>query len=82
MQAVHAALAGAALALLISGALERQSPDPAPQHVKEATERKQDVRPEDRIALTHPLQCDAWTMRSGTPGELPRARCYQRPENR
>ena len=50
------------------------------EHVKAADERKADVRPEDRMALSHPLQCDAWVMYSGTPGELPRSRCYQRKE--
>lgn len=44
-------------------------------HVKEAAERKS-VRPEDHVALTHPLQCPAWVMHSGTPGELARPRCY------
>ena len=31
---------------------------------------------EKKITFTHPLQCDAWVQFSGTPGELPRTRCY------
>lgn len=43
--------------------------------VKEVSERKA-VAPE--LVLSHPLDCDAIVMHSGTPGELPRARCYVR----
>ena len=43
--------------------------------VKETDERKA-VAPE--LVLSHPLDCDAIVMHSGTPGELPRARCYVR----
>ena len=32
---------------------------------------------EKKITFTHPLEgCTAWTVHSGTPGELPRPRCY------
>jgi hypothetical protein len=47
------------------------------EHVKEADERKA-IKPEERMALSAPLQCDATVMHSGTPGELPRTRCYVR----
>lgn len=30
--------------------------------------------------LSHPLDCDAWTVMSGTPGQMPVARCYSRSE--
>lgn len=43
-------------------------------------ERKSDVTPQERIALTHPLDCDA-TMcarQSSRQGCLTRARCYFR----
>jgi methyl coenzyme M reductase beta subunit len=35
---------------------------------------------EKKATFSHPLKCDAWVVHSGTPGELPRARCYVRPE--
>lgn len=33
-----------------------------------------------QILLSSPITCDAVVMFSGTPGELPRTRCYVRPE--
>ena len=44
--------------------------------VAEVDEKKADAK----FQLSHPLPCDAWVMYSGTPGELPRTRCYVRPE--
>lgn len=42
--------------------------------VKE-TDEKQALPPQ--ALLTHPLEgCTAWVMRSGTPGEVARPRCY------
>jgi hypothetical protein len=33
-----------------------------------------------QVLLSHPLNCSAIVMYSGTPGEMPRTRCYVRPE--
>lgn len=68
------------LAILAKGS--RSEAEVTAAHVKAATERKQDVRPADRLALSYPIDCDATATQSGTPGELPRTRCYIRPENR
>ena len=38
----------------------------------EVDEKKADAK----FQLTHPLPCSAWVQYSGTPGELPRTRCY------
>jgi hypothetical protein len=35
---------------------------------------------EKKATFSHPLKCDAWVVHSGTPGEMPRTRCYVRPE--
>ena len=41
--------------------------------VAEVDEKKADAK----FQLSHPLEgCTAWTIHSGTPGELPRPRCY------
>lgn len=47
---------------------------------REVSQRKTDLSPKDRLALTSPLQCDATATHSGTPGVLPRTRCYVRKE--
>ena len=49
------------------------------EHVKAADERKADVKPADRLALTHPLPCDFTATHSGPQG-IDRTRCYVRPE--
>jgi hypothetical protein len=40
--------------------------------VAEVDEKKADAK----FQLSHPLPCSAWVQYSGTPGELPRTRCY------
>lgn len=72
--------AAVVLGVLIFGPSD--NPEVTAAHVKEATERKQDVHPADRIALSMPLQCDATATHSGTPGQMPRTRCYIRRSSR
>lgn len=65
------------LAILAKGG-KKSDAEVTAAHVRAATESKQDIRPQDRIALTYPLDCDATVTASGTPGQLPRTRCYIR----
>lgn len=62
-------------------------PEITAAHVKESTERKQDVRPEDRLAMRHPIAlelCSA-TMGSGYHRHLmnrSKERCYMAKGNK
>ena len=72
---ITAAAGVAALAMLV-GILDRQSPEITAKHERLVYERKvEDVKPEDRVALSHPIQYDATvTMGAG------RTRFYVRGE--
>jgi hypothetical protein len=75
VQAAAAILFGVCLAVLV-GWDEAGAAKVTASIKAEADERKA-VRPEDHVALTHPLSgCTAWVIHSGTPGELARPRCY------
>jgi hypothetical protein len=65
------------LLVLIAGCGEVESAEVTAQIVAEVDEKKA-LPPQ--ILLSSPITCDAVVMFSGTPGELPRARCYVRPE--
>jgi hypothetical protein len=71
-----ALLAFFAVLALLAGCGEVESAEVTAKIVAEVDEKKADAK----FQLLHPLQCDAWVMYSGTPGELPRTRCYVRPE--
>lgn len=57
-------------ALLIVGRLDYDSAVVTAAHEAETYEKKS--------MLGLPLDCDAWVVQSGTPGEVPKGRCYAR----
>jgi hypothetical protein len=71
-----ALLAFIAVVALLAGC-DVESAEVTAQIVKETDEKKA-LPPQ--VLLSSPIRCDAVVIRSGTPGELPRARCYVRPE--
>lgn len=77
VQAAAAILFGVVLAVLV-GCDEVESAEVTAKHEQAAQERKSDLRPQDRMALSMPIRCDATATHSGTPGVLPRTRCYVR----
>ena len=75
IQAAAAVLFGVFLAVLM-GWDEAGSAE-VTAAIKAGADERKAVSPQDQVALTHPLEgCTAWVMHSGTPGELPRPRCY------
>ena len=58
--------------VLATGCGEVESAEVTAKIVAEVDEKKADAK----FQLTHPLPCSAWVQYSGTPGELPRTRCY------
>jgi hypothetical protein len=63
------------LLVLIAGCGEVESAEVTAQIVAEVDEKKA-LPPQ--VLLSHPLNCSAIVMYSGTPGEMPRTRCYVR----
>jgi hypothetical protein len=71
-----ALLAFIAVVALLAGC-DAESAEVTAQIVAEVDEKKA-LPPQ--VLLSHPLNCSAIVMYSGTPGEMPRTRCYVRPE--
>jgi hypothetical protein len=62
-------------AVLLYGCGEVESAEVTAKIVAEVDEKKA-LPPQ--VLLSHPLNCSAIVMYSGTPGEMPRTRCYVR----
>jgi hypothetical protein len=69
-----ALLAFIAVVALLAGC-DAESAEVTAQIVAEVDEKKA-LPPQ--VLLSHPLNCSAIVMYSGTPGEMPRTRCYVR----
>jgi hypothetical protein len=69
-----ALLAFIAVVALLAGC-DVESAEVTAQIVAEVDEKKA-LPPQ--VLLSHPLNCSAIVMYSGTPGEMPRTRCYVR----
>lgn len=68
-------VASIALALCLGSCGDKSAEEITALHEQEAYEAKSDVKPEDRFALLHPMECQTWIAQCGANRCKPRFVC-------
>lgn len=69
MRQLFVALGIALAAALIIGGEDRRSAVVTAKHERAAYEKKADVKPEDRVWMRKPLECETWIANCPEPGK-------------
>lgn len=60
---IELSIIGVSVAIVLVSTVDFRSAQVTAKHERDAAERKSDIKPEDRLALTHPLGCGQYIQK-------------------